>query len=649
MAVDAVYLFDEKQKIRRAIVWGIYELIHDEATYELDAEIDAKYNAKPGEYLGFYGIDNRFLLFEIDEAETDDKRGVLVITATYAPVKELSRQIVREIRLTGASVQDAGAAALDGSGWTLSKADAGGRTADLNKYYDTRWKTLKEISTQWQARVTPWYEFDGVQITRRYVDIEQRGNIFRGRLFEGASGTSQIYVTRSGTPVTRMYGLGKATGTEDPPTCVTIRDAVWSEANGDPADKPAGQDYIEDDEAIALYGEGREAVFQDKNIEDPAELLQATWSELQRLKRPTVKGTATASDVEHILGYEHMIVRMYDLVWVRTKHGEDVQAVVINVKRNYLRRGLTKITIGEETDDSGLIKKIAKLTSTSSALSKSSDSEKNRFLMTRQLIQLNADTIQMNARLIEANAEKIKLTASNLEKYEAGTDERLTTAELTLYGDGTSANAGLVARVEEDEEEISKAALTLYGDGTSANAGLVTEFDDLSTSYAQFVSNYEYAQAKIEARFETNEEQISEAALTLYGDGTSANAGLAATVKENTAAISATADELGSKVSIEALEIELNGYVTASQLDTRFTNFENGISDSLYVSALSANGFECSTFDFKGYGMSLKSTDYVKSVGRTKRYAMAPSGTTSMEFYEISSISNGTMYYMSWE
>jgi hypothetical protein len=88
--------------------------------------------------------------------------------------------------------------------------------------------------------------------------------------------------------------------------------------------------------------------------------------------------------------------------------------------------------------------------------------------------------------------------------------------------------------------------------------------------------------------------------------------------------------------------------VTASRLQTEFSNFESGISDRLYVSALSSNTFECSSFSFKGSGISLKSTDYVKSVGRTKRYVISPADVT-IEIWEISSISNDEMYYLSWE
>lgn len=453
MAVDSVYLFDAKKRIRHAIVEGIYELIHDEATYELDAEIDAEYTAKPGEFLGFFGVEG-FLLFEIDTAEIDDRRGVLMITATEAAVAELAHLIVPEIRCTGVDVTTAATDALAGSGWALDVKTQTERTADLGMYHETRWKALREIQTQWQVRVRPRFEFNGHTITGKVVEITDRESVYRGRLVEGASGASQIFVTYSGIPVTRMYGIGKAVGEEDPPTCVTFADVVWSREKGDPADKPAGQTYIEDAEAIALYGEGREGVFSDKNIEDPAELLEETWQELQKTKAPKVSGTATMADLEHIPGYEHQIARMHDMVWVRTRKGVDVTAAIINIKRNYMHRGRTKIMIGEEDDDSDLIKRIAKLSSKSSELESSKDSFSNRYVLTRQLIQFNADTIQMNARYIEANAEQIRLTASNLKEYEEGTDERLTLAELTLYGDGTSAGAGLVAKVDENEASI---------------------------------------------------------------------------------------------------------------------------------------------------------------------------------------------------
>lgn len=451
MAVDAVYLYNEKKQIRQAIVWGVYELIHDEATFELDAEIDSKYKAKPGEFLGFIDVDGKLALFEINTAEEDESRGVTAITATEAPVDELAHLIVPEIRLTGASTKASAQAALSGSGWKLGEVTGKAKKSDVSAYMQTRWKVLRDIAAQYQVRIKPYYTMKAGRITGKRVDVIERDNVFRGRLFEGGSGGAQIYVTKSGAPITRMYGQGRATGTEDPPTCVTFADVAWSVANGDPADKPKGQTYIEDPDAIALYGEGREGVFNDKYIDDPEKLLQATWEELQKRKQPKVSGTATAADMEHIPGYEHKIVRMYDKVWVRTRSGEDVSAVVINIKRNYLHPAQTKIQIGEEADDSiDLIKKIAKISSTTSSLGRSSSSASNRYIETKQLIQLNADTIQMNARLIEVNSQEINLTASNLEEYQAGTASELN--EVGIRMDAYDAELLLYAKTEKVDE-----------------------------------------------------------------------------------------------------------------------------------------------------------------------------------------------------
>ena len=204
MGVDAVYLLDEKKQIRRVIVWGVYELIHDEATYELDAEIASEYDARPGEFLAFFDVDAHLKYFEINTAEKDERRGVTVVTATDAAVDELAHLIVPEIRLTGAKAPEAAQAALAGSGWQLGSATDTGKTSDLSAYRDTRWKALRDIAVQFQARVTPYFVIENGEIIGKRVDVTARENVFRGRLFEGTSAGAQIYVTRSGAPITRI-------------------------------------------------------------------------------------------------------------------------------------------------------------------------------------------------------------------------------------------------------------------------------------------------------------------------------------------------------------------------------------------------------------------------------------------------------------
>ena len=115
-------------------------------------------------------------------------------------------------------------------------------------------------------------------------------------------------------------------------------------------------------------------------------------------------------------------------------------------------------------------------------------------------------------------------------------------------------------------------------------------------------------------------------------------------------------DGLNSEIELKADKITLNGYVTANQLKTEFTNFKSGISDSLYVSGLSAGSFECTSFSFKGSGMSLKSKEVVDDVSystKSKTFLTAYNDgvSTSSSISYVSSISVGTtkLYYMSWE
>ena len=603
MAVDALYLLDERRQIRRAIVWGVYVLIHDEASYELDAEINAAYGAQSGEFLGFYDIDRRFRLFAIDKAEADDARGVTVITATDAAIAQLAHSIVQEARMDAATARQAAQAVLDGSGFALGDAPEGGDSSELSVYMQTRWKALRDIAVQYQVRVTPYFDIEGGQIAARRVDVTPRTNVYRGRLIEGAGG-AKLYVAHSGLPIGRMYGYGKATGEEDPPACVTFADVVWSRASGDPADKPAGQAHIDDPDADGA--DRWEDVYADKYEEDPARLLQKTWEALQKKRLPRVSGTATAADLEHLPGQEHKLVRLYDRVIVRTKGGEDAEAVVVGIKRNYLQRGQTRITVGEETDDSDLIKRVAQTASDVKSTESTAKSTSNRLIITRQLVQVNADLIQLNAREIQANAEKIDLTASNLKSFQEGTDQLLTQVRMDMYGDGTSANAGLIATVSDAQSELSRAAVTLYGDGTSANIGLVTKVGD------------------------------------------------------NEAAIGLHADELGTLTQIKADKIDLQGYVTAKALESEFALFESSITDQLSVQKLSAVNLDCGTFRFADNSISLKSFNPMTG-GKVTEGATMTNYPVLKDGVKIGSVnipstwkfsatySTSKIYYLSWE
>ena len=133
------------------------------------------------------------------------------------------------------------------------------------------------------------------------------------------------------------------------------------------------------------------------------------------------------------------------------------------------------------------------------------------------------------------------------------------------------------------------------------------------------------------------------AAITLKAD-----ASIVDSLGERVSSAEVTIDGLNSEIALKADKITLNGYVTANQLKTEFSNFESGISDTLYVRALSATNFECNSLKLAGYGLSLTQKKVVTSVSRTRRYVKSPSDV-SIEIYECSGVSTDTIYYASWE
>lgn len=419
--MDVVYLYDSRKKLRQPIVRGVTELIHAEDVYELSAEIGAKHNAMPGENLGFLCVDGRYRIFRIDTAEYDDAKDRCIITATDAAVSELAHTVANgAIRLDKKPLKTALEKTLDGSGYTLGVVTADlEATGYMTEYYPKRWKALREIAAEWNVRIIPYYDIREGEIVGKKIDVLKKENVYRGRIFEGVTDSRDISVIYSGVPVVRMYGFGETKNTEDPPDCVTFKDVEWEKSKGDPADKPKGQAYIEDPDANAEYGEGAEEVFEDKNEGSAKKLLQKAWNELQKRKKPKVSGVATISDMEMIRGYSHKMVRMYDKVIVRTRRGMDAEAVIVSIKRNYIRPAETRITLGEETTPTSTQKrqnieqKVAAATGTSRSGSRSSAGGGSlQRIETAQLIQLNANTIQMNAEeIVQINSQIVEINA----------------------------------------------------------------------------------------------------------------------------------------------------------------------------------------------------------------------------------------------
>lgn len=193
---------------------------------------------------------------------------------------------------------------------------------------------------------------------------------------------------------------------------------------------------------------------------------------------------------------------------------------------------------------------------------------------------------------------------------------------------------------------------------SSDNGGLVAmlvgrknKVEDVTAAISATAAGGGLISMKADAKAVTDMgERLSSAEITLNGaDGQIGLVGRVETAEGDIKSAEVKIDGLNSEIELKADKITLDGYVTANQMKTEFSNFESGISDNLYVRALSASNFECSHLTVNGSGLSLVQKTVVTGVSRTKRYAKGPSGTSNIEFYECSGVSTEKMYYVSWE
>lgn len=168
-------------------------------------------------------------------------------------------------------------------------------------------------------------------------------------------------------------------------------------------------------------------------------------------------------------------------------------------------------------------------------------------------------------------------------------------------------------------------------------------------SYAEIDIDEDKAQIQlITGRVDGVEGRISSAEIALNGaDGQIGLVGRVETAEGDIKSAEVKIDGLNSEIELKADKIALDGYVTMSKFNAEIAEIK--ITDSSYVTtaalntkSLSANYAEISSINIGGKQARWESVTVVTGVTREKRYAMAPSGTTNMEFYECASVSTDT-------
>ena len=264
-----------------------------------------------------------YLMFKIvTEKVTDEKVTYTCIEnaydelASYTYIKDK-----RPTAIASAMLQ----MVLDGTRWSVGACpEVSPKFCSF--YYISVLEAIQKIVNLWGFEVQFQVKIDGItnEIKQRNINLYTKLGKRTNKRFEYGSNLLSVTQANDSTGLyTALVGRGKGVQVSSGDTDtdpdgygrrITFADVVWSTQSGNPLNKPAGQEYLEDPNATAAYGfpDGHPRIgfvtFQD--CEDPNELIQLTYDKLQEVNHPQVQFSASIANVGSLdLGDTIAIVR----------------------------------------------------------------------------------------------------------------------------------------------------------------------------------------------------------------------------------------------------------------------------------------------------------------------------------------------------
>lgn len=324
--------------------------------FEVPAEHnDAEYLVEDG-YLIRKGLDDHLLLFQISRIEEyrDDQGLKKYIYAEYG-WEELNKTIIRPSSFLGRTAEGAMNDALLDTRWEVGIVEWFGTKDFSFDSHITSLAFLHEIKDAFGGELRFRVEMHNGKISGRFVDLLIKRGEDAGKTFtyeKDLVGVRRI-ADRS-TVFTALIGVGKGNETG---VTLNFSNEVRSKASGDAFDKPAGQDWVGDPEALQRWGH------RDKNgnlkhlfgtfeydTEQPGVLLDRTWEKLQQIKNGVMNYEVLVALLENVEGYEHEKIRIGDTVLVQDlsfKPALMLKARVLEMTRSFTNPENDKVVLGQ--------------------------------------------------------------------------------------------------------------------------------------------------------------------------------------------------------------------------------------------------------------------------------------------------------------
>ena len=346
-------------------------------TFEIPSNHENSGRIQSGDIVVLKDMDNIFRPFMImEDEEVHNETFNRRFYCEDLAVTELNDVVVEDVRPFDTTAEDALSRILAGSNWQVGHVDDLG-IASTNVYYESVMAGLTKVIEAWGGELRFRVTMDTIRnrITGRYVDLFAQLGASTGKRFEYGKDLINVKRTIDTKQLkTALYGRGRGeeTDSEGYGRRITFADVEWSVANGDPADKPLGQEWIGDPDALQVWGHlnpdgskrHRMGVYVNEEQDDPEKLLRETWEQLQQLKQPLVTYELDVIDLEQVSAdeYKHEAIRLGDTVYVIDRHFAtkfEVGVRVVKIERDLIAPENTRITLGQPQGNlSDLVRRI---------------------------------------------------------------------------------------------------------------------------------------------------------------------------------------------------------------------------------------------------------------------------------------------------
>lgn len=561
-----------------------------------------------------------YLMFKIvTEKVTDEKVTYTCIEnaydelASYTYIKDK-----RPTAIASAMLQ----MVLDGTRWSVGACpEVSPKFCSF--YYISVLEAIQKIVNLWGFEVQFQVKIDGItnEIKQRNVNMYTKLGERTNKRFEYGSNLLSVTQANDSTGLyTALVGRGKGVQVSNGDTDtdpdgygrrITFADVVWSTQSGNPLNKPAGQEYLEDPNATAAYGfpDGHPRIgfvtFQD--CEDPNELIQLTYDKLQEVNHPQVQFSASIADVGSLnLGDTIAIIR-HDI-------GIEYYTRVFKVVHDLLDSSNNTVELGDD---------IAGSNSITQQISTIKDNQSN--------VQNAIDTIVMNG----ADGNKLFF---GTDFPSNGTDGDIFYkslenggTEMYIYKDGgwqlvvsTEELDAVQKKVDEQTSRIQQAV-------DSANSA-VSKADE-AVSKAESTKNdlqstvQELQGVSSDLNIVKQQAQTQGQTIVDIKTSTSTLETKMADVQGNVSSLQQTTQSLQSSVQDNASNIS-NVKQTATQLSSTISNLQNAGENLIINSTFSQGSYH---WNMKGYQIS-PDVLFMNSKG----VSITQSGLTSPNWKDIS-------------